>query len=510
MPTAVPPEVPTKASLAPVAAPTIDAAVLFPNVAAGSAPPYFGPQSMESTILATEVVARVSYLSKRVTVAQIPSSSTRASRWATLLEFRFSVHEYLKGSGGNEIGGIVYLPFHTEAHARAAVTAIADAHDSRWDSREAIVFLNQDNWLPTYSLPAGSYWFGLMFFTTTNHGRREAYTVASIHSKLWLPEATQTGGTVAKTLDEKLFLLDAPVSTGARGNAPAISLNTLKGKITALEAEATQGGTPEYRECVEVSYRYENGLRNQIARLGPMPHQRVSSTIVSGLPAGTVVHDYQNGEGLSRDEIGMRWFNGPDKDLVDFVAVDFRPSGPDAVRFTWRVVTARPLPPGHYSVYPSGTWHGGIVCARYPVIARRYRSLNLHVYSGSGSTLHEALFDPVGIGAAVGADASNGRLAPDAFSLDGTSTTIQSLKWENGAVTFQQSLKWESGTVTIQLSPTMSLAGYVLDFIDTTGTTILSLSSENAGTNALTWSVPDQPWHDGDLLMLRLTRPPPE
>ena len=500
---AVPPEVPTKAPLGPVAAPTIvktflapvavatiDAAVLFPNIASNSHPQSRAPQSMEQTILAAEVVARVSYLSKRVTVAQIPSSSTRSSRWATLLEFRFSVHEYLKGSGGNEIGGIVYLSFHTEAHARAAVTAIADAHDSRWDSREAIVFLDQDDWLPTYPLPAGSYWFGRMFFTTMKNGRREAYTVASIYSKLWLP-ATQTGGTVAKTLDAKLFLLDAPGSTGARGagSAPAISLNTLKGRITDIEAEATQGGTPEYRECVEVSYRYENGILHQIARRGPTPHHRATSTIASGLPAGTVVYDYQTGSGPSRDEVGLRWFNGPDKDLVDFVAVDFRPSGPDAVRFTWRVVTARPLPPGDYLVYPDGTWHGGIVCARYPEIARKYWRLNLTVASGSTSTLHEALFDPVGIGDAVGADASNGRLDPAAFSLKGTSTTITSLKWENGAV-------------TMALNPSASLTGYVLDFIDTTGTTILSLSSAN--TTSLTWAVPEQPWADGDLLMLRV------
>ena len=65
-------------------------------------------------------------------------------------------------------------------------------------------------------------------------------------------------------------------------------------------------------------------------------------------------------------------------------------------------------------------------------------------------------------------------------------------------------LKWENGTVTLELSPTASLADYNLDFIDVTGTTTLSLTSENASTTALTWTVPEKPWSDGDLLMLRI------
>ena len=57
------------------------------------------------------------------------------------------------------------------------------------------------------------------------------------------------------------------------------------------------------------------------------------------------------------------------------------------------------------------------------------------------------------------------------------------------------------------LTPTTTLADYAIDFIDTTGTTTLSLSSDNASTTALTWTVPDKPWSDGDLLMLRIREP---
>ena len=100
------------------------------------------------------------------------------------------------------------------------------------------------------------------------------------------------------------------------------------------------------------------------------------------------------------------------------------------------------------------------------------------------------------IGTAVGSDGTNGVLEPASFSLDGTTTTISSLKWEDGEV-------------TMALTPTTTLADYAIDFIDMTGTTTLSLTSDNASTTALTWTVPDKPWSDGDLLMLRLHNPAP-
>ena len=59
-----------------------------------------------------------------------------------MLEFRFSVHEYLKGTGPAEIGGNrVHVSTRRRPKPRLAAARIAAAHDSRWDSREAIVFL---------------------------------------------------------------------------------------------------------------------------------------------------------------------------------------------------------------------------------------------------------------------------------------------------------------------------------------------------------------------------------
>ena len=243
---------------------------------------------------------------------------------------------------------------------------------------------------------------------------------------------------------------------------------------------------------METSYRYENNLRYSAEFEGPFPHIRQTSDIGSGLPAGTFVRDIVDNEGTSVDKIGLSWFKGPDKDLVTDVNVDFTPWGGGRVRYTRRVVTTRPLPAGEYAPNPGGTWHGGVVCARYPAIADNYWVIEITVTAPSG-VLHEAFFDPVAIGSAVGADGTNGVLKPADFVLNGTNTTISSLKWE-------------SGTATMTLDPSTSLAGHAVDFIALDGSVSLTLSFDDATQSGgtLTWSVASQPWNAGDLLMLRI------
>ena len=354
--------------------------------------------------------------------------------------------------------------------------------------------------LPTTS---DQFLIGRMIDVSDIYGPREAYSVASIYRKLWLPAAqppsqgaSGTSGNNAQSPDDRLFLLDAPApADGAAGAArvtlPTISQGSLKSKIAALEAEANKGGTPEYRKCVEVSYRVENILRSEIALYGPMPHFRLTSDIGSGLPAGTFVYDIKPRIGASADKLGLHWFKGPDKDLVTGVNVDIRPSY-DGVRYTRRVVTTRPLPAGAYTVNPGGTWHGGIVCARYPAIADNYEVIEIAVTAPAG-VLHEAFFDPVAIGSAVGADGTNGVLEPAAFTVGGASATITSLKWQ-------------SGTATMVLNPSASLAGHAVDFIALDGSVTSTLAFDDATQSGgtLTWSAATQPWNAGDKLMLRI------
>ena len=497
-----------------VPAPENDPEVLKDLMAAGRAEffsPYTGVRSLEETILRWDVIARVSLLSTRSYALKRPTSTVPQDAWPAVLEFRFEVHEYLKGSGADEIVGSVYLEFGWEDVAQAAAAKIARAHDSRWDDREAIVFLDITDEHPN-PLP-GQYWFGYMGFGTMDRGIGDMYTVASVHQKLWLPEATQpppSGGSggvsrSAPSSSNKMFLLDVPATTTASGSttrsaasgaatvtAPTISLSNLKAKITALEAEANAGGTAEYRKCVEAAYSGLSLITYSLSTESSPFHVR-DLDVASGQPAGTFLWDHFSYLGLSSPaRTGRTWFGGPDNEVVRYRDTNVR-EYPESTTFTRRYETARPLPSGGYSFYEN--WVSALhdVCDKDWPILHNHLLVNLNV-TPSTSALHEAFFDPVDIGTAVGAVGSNGVLKPDAFALDGTTTTISSLKWEDGAV-------------TMTLNPTASLADYAIDFIDTTGTTTLSLTSDNASTTALTWTVPDKPWSDGDLLMLRIHKP---
>lgn len=104
--------------------------------------------------------------------------------------------------------------------------------------------------------------------------------------------------------------------------------------------------------------------------------------------------------------------------------------------------------------------------------------------------VNEAIFAP-------GESDDSMRLNDRRFSARGTfddQTTIQRLEWENGAL-------------TLRLNPYFPLTGLVLEFIDD-GAIILTLFPSDATTDSeegtLTWTVPDQPWHDGDSLTFRI------
>ena len=173
-------------------------------------------------------------------------------------------------------------------------------------------------------------------------------------------------------------------------------------------------------------------------------------------------------------------------------------SGADAALFnhTWplRATTTRPLPAGEYRFYWAEQNELFSLCDGVPE-ALKTRDEIVVTVTPPPDTLHEAFFDPVMLGAGVGADGSNGVIKPTAFSVDGTSTSITGLRWDNGSV-------------VLTLSPHSSLAGQKLDFIELDGSVGLSLetssATEDTTAGTLTWSIPNQPWHDGDMLMLRI------
>ena len=363
---------------------------------------YEGLEWIEEAILRADVIARVSLQSTRTFVKE------KDSRWFPVLEYRFQVHEYLKGSGPNEIGGLTYLwnkPSETEALAVAR--EMPTAHDTRWDNREAIVFLETDHRPYGYTtgiqIAADQHWFGLMIVGLGIN----AVSVSSIHSKRWLPEvAVATRG---RASTDKLFLTDAPptdpppVGGGAARSAatstlPTITLSTLKGRITELETEASAGGTDMYRACITGGYTKLRSMAYKAQERG-VPRMR-DSTVKSGLPAGTHADIPFHGAYSRTTSTPAIWkINGPDREIVRFVTVNWRPEG-TVFKYDFQLVTTRPLPADTYAIYPNWRYK---YCDKDLSAIENHTGITLTV-TAHPRAVHDAFFDPVDIGAAVGAD----------------------------------------------------------------------------------------------------------
>ena len=107
-------------------------------------------------------------------------------------------------------------------------------------------------------------------------------------------------------------------------------------------------------------------------------------------------------------------------------------------------------------------------------------------------TVYEALFDPD----VIGFSWSGGALIPATFTANEKTSTIMTLKYEDGKV-------------VLETDPFHSLSGLHLQIIKQNGTIGIAVSGNSAtqdeANKRLTWDVPDAPWSDGDKLMLRLT-----
>ena len=482
----------------------------------GDLPPYFGPVTNEELILRTDAIIRGRLVSTSTAVTQNVDGYRQDAYWSALLEFTFSVTEYLKGSGSTSTQIVVILddsPHDSAGLAQQRASWMASQHDTRWDDREAILFL--------YSTAAADrYILGYMF----KHGvdGMDNYSLASDWQKVWLPAAlpseasgngarTLSGGAARSTNADPLFLLDVPSATGRRtarsaagatsaGTAPTISLSAFKQLISSVQAEIPADASQDYKDCVKLSYEEQRRLRHKIATEGTAVDRYDLGPVESGQPAGIMLWGIFTGA-RTQDNHGRHWFEGPDKDVVRFRAVNFRPSpdSPGYVNFERTIETARPLPAGDYQFFFNSRLWIQTICDKFSEIERNLFDGRLTVTRSKDipGIQHEAFFDPVAIGAAVGADGTNGVLKPAAFTVGGTNTTITSLKWE-------------SGTATMVLNPSASLAGHAVDFIALDGSVTSTLAFDDATQSGgtLTWSAATQPWNAGDKLMLRIAVKP--
>ncbi len=415
--------------------------------------PTFPPEARASGVNRDYVGAATASIEERIWLSDVVVRANLQSAAAGLLTFR--AVEYLKGTG----------------FSMFTVSAETDGRPTTWDGQEAVLFLNASatrsttgfvftdttTWRYTPERPEDSYAGTLP----------AGYTVDS-RNPVWVP--LSSGG--------------AGGGRGDSGGGESLDLDDLRATIAWL------GGSGQgYQDCVRFALWHIRYYRDWEVYYGRDLRVEHDGTIPSGT-AGAVVHQYSKTQQHSAyTGYRARWIDGPNRDLFSAGTVD--DDTDPANGFHEALRAARPLPAGSYELHYRVQNLGFVPCNYVPEDVGPNWDVTVTAPAG---TVHEAFFDPAAIGTAVGADATNGVVEPSGFTVGGTATTIDTLKWQ-------------SGVVTMELSPAASLSGYDMDVIELDGSVSLTLDVASATSNAggtLTWDVATQPWHAGDQLMLRL------
>ena len=463
-----------------------------PTYMTGTDTGYFGVASLEETIAKADVIARVE-LRSVTTVAEQKAGETD---YIAALNYRFRVLEYLRGSGGNELVAVVTdsgETFSWRASAIRRAQALKDRRDTQWDSREAIIFLEDDvPWLPSTGR-ADRYWLGLVSFSRP---WEDYYTIASRWGKEWLPATSSGASGESGGSDSRSFLLDAPASSGGTGGAegqsggtPTITLAALKTKIVANTAAiAAGGGSEAYKDCLHRKLERAREVQYRVGPDGSYFYKRHDAALGSGLAKGTMAFT---------DPLGtVRPATAPPH------AGDFQITGRNAALFRtkWPGVadTVRPLPADEYKFYFAGRPKIYIICDGMPDLEKKRREVFVTVTAPTG-TLHEAFFDPVAIGTTIGADGTNGVLKPNTFTAsDSTTTTLRSIDYSGS-------------NVRMLFSQTTGLSGKEVQFIMLDGTVGLTVPFSSATTETVasqgtrySWTTCSAPWAAGEKVMIRI------
>ena len=406
--------------------------------------------------------------------------------------YTFDVIEYLKGSGDDQLSVLdehwsrkrpeCRERFGTEQEAIA--TAAPELEEGRRDTsiegREAIIFLvaNQHS-------EDSAYAYELTHADPARdpYQHRDPYVSSQ---PAWMPGAEVTSGEPAhgEAAGSLIFRSVTPDTQATETAAPSTlaELRTLVAEeVEDFTTGAAEHGESLYRKCLVKKYAGERRARWGVG------YARKDYGMASGLAAGAEVIDPEvYGPNSGKTNPPIEYMGGRDAHLFN--------TDPDIYH------TERPLPQGEYRFYYKSyafAWRAICGADRFLDAVKTSFEVFVHV-TAPEDTLHEAFFDPVASGEAVGASGADGVLKPAAFTLNGSQTTIRRIEWE-------------SGRVVMRLEPDdNALAGHHVDFIALDGSVALRLDFDdaaqatNGGAPALAWGVCNQPWSDGDLLMLRI------
>ncbi|MCY4576429.1 MAG: hypothetical protein OXC55_07540 [Chloroflexi bacterium] len=395
---------------------------------------------------------------------------------------RFRAIEYLKGSGPIEF----------------TVSASTANRNTAWDGREAVLFLSrQPGGGATGSsgsdasadfqfadTTSWNYYQDPLFAQSYSGELPQGYTVDS-RNPVWLPAESEAEGAGGASDSGSAFITASTSPIG--GSQPVISLADLRSTIAWIEGgEGIEG----YESCIRNSVGYGRYYRDWEAyHKRPYVRYQESLQISSGASGNTVVFDH---EITGQTNYYIPYLTGPDAGLFRVQNIDDDSLSSNG--YVEQLSTARPLPIGVYMIVAHLQLPYAIPCAFQP----DYDGLEyLVTVTAPTGALHEAFFDPVAIGTTIGADASNGVIHPDEFTINSDEYEIESLVWDE-----------DDDEVVLTLDDHVSLSGYSLDFIELDGSIDTTLNIADATVNQTaatwTWSLTSAPWENGDLLMLRI------
>ncbi len=506
IPTPMPPATPLPAAAPapnPVPSPIAPSAPRSPRVVSVTYLPD-PPSSLDELVFLSDIIARVRLISAAPDVETVDYREEGGIGAIPIFLFRFEAIEYLKGSGGSEltvkVPAIKWPDLSDRESAQAQAASMFQLHDARWDDREAIIFLESKSVLYGFPMPKGasdemSYRF---------RGPREdvvdihEYAITSDYNKAWLPASAPSGPSGATGSSEPEYLTESPqgVAGATSASAPSISLSEIKRRIKANDDLLAEGrDIPGYEFCVRDRFRFEALIQSNQAP----SHTLHELQIQSGQPEGHRLSSLTDVAIYPEPPTHGTWSTtGPDSDLFIMRITDDPDDNPNTVGYAWEEVATRPIPKGVYSIFYVGQPAIWVPCDYNPELRLKNREAAITVTAPEGA-LHEAFFDPVIIGSAVGADTANGVLKPASFTAEGS-----------GSISIER-IEWTDGQVKMRLSPHSRLTGHHIDFIALHSSLALRLDFDDAtevdegGARALTWGVCIQPWQDGDLLMLRIS-----
>ncbi len=461
----------------------------------GAPPPStLGVVTLEREIILSDAIMRG-------TLSNVEAGVTRDAegRYRPSVKFNFTVLETLKGTytdgtvSGIWVGAYSYNT-RDETIARSRQRIIE--RDTQWDNREAILFLDRRQYADLHESALNTSSHYILAKALERAGPADDHhSLYSAYHRTWLPSANTAGQG-----DDKVFLLTPPAPTDAidHPNGRTITLGAMKQLIANITTEYDGGdGSDAYRECLDWKYEYLQLVRNKPIVLGvTYTHWNADQTIDSGQSANTTIDaktmtfvdgsSYQVGDAIPVTRPIS--FHGIHADLFTMGTTPARSGA--GLEYDELLQTVRPLPAGSYEFTMDTRPVAFAICNHF------YRDEYTVTVNAPDGTLHELFFDPVAVGSAVSADATNGVLKPASFTD------------ANGASTTLGSISYEAGEVKVEVTPDDALGGHILDFIELDGTVSLSLDVADATVDAangtLSWSVSSQPWEDGDMLMVRI------